>query len=152
MCHSLYTVTRLCIKCPPCSCCMLVTDLDSAVKANYVLIRASVLVDQRISTCKGFQMEYVCVVEKNEMGDGGMTEIDGRCRALTGVAREAHWRGDIWPDIPEVSHTEVWVKSLWNKRNSRDKGHSRDKEQRKRASTAGEEGAKAGQGWGLQRV
>lgn len=38
----------------------------------------------------------ICVVKKNEMGDEDVTEIDGRCRpALTGVAREAHWQGDI---------------------------------------------------------
>lgn len=38
----------------------------------------------------------ICVVKKNEMGDEDVTEIDGRCRPeLTGVAREAHWQGDI---------------------------------------------------------
>lgn len=37
-----------------------------------------------------------------------------------------------------MSHTEVWVKSLGNKRNSRDKGCSRHKEQRRKASMAGQ--------------
>lgn len=37
-----------------------------------------------------------------------------------------------------MSHTEVWVKSLGNKRNSRDKGCSRDEEQRRKASMAGQ--------------
>lgn len=41
-------------------------------------------------------MECICVVKKNEMGKEEVTEIDGRWgAALTGVAREAYWEGDI---------------------------------------------------------
>lgn len=67
-----------------------------------------VLVARWSSKAEHFPLECICVVKKNEMGDEDMTEIDGRCRAaLTGVAREAHWQGDIWPETGEVSHTEV---------------------------------------------
>lgn len=66
---------------------------DTAVEANGILV---CWWPDDPSEAECFPLECICVVKKNEMGDEDVTEIDGRCRpALTGVAREAHWQGDI---------------------------------------------------------